>query len=178
MLSRRAWYWLLVGLLFLSGGCTTGKKNKRTEESVRAEVTESFGRLKEAIADLRRGDAEKLWDILAEESHAEAAKKAKQFRAEFAKLDKQEQAEQAKEYGATADQIREKLSGYGYIQLMAEKFYKRWWMLTAAEIDHITLDQKKVEALVYYKQDDAEPQIPSLRFVLEDDQWNAILPIP
>jgi hypothetical protein len=178
MFSRRQWYWLLVGLVLLPAGCTSGKKSKRTEESVKAEVTESFERLKEAIAELRRGDTEKFWDLLAGDSKDEATKKAKAFRADFAKLDKKEQAERAKEYGATADEIREKLNGYGYLRLMQEKFYKRWWMLTAAQIDHITPDLKNDEATVFYKQDESEPEVKSLRFAFEDGKWRAMLPIP
>src|SRR5262245_31494671 len=119
---------LLVGLALAAAGCATAKK-KKSPEAVKAEVAEAFTKLKEAIADMRDGHTEKLAIILAQESRDDADKQAKAFRSEFAKLDKEEQAEQARQWGATADQIRERLSGQGYLGITHAEIYKRYWMM-------------------------------------------------
>jgi len=175
MTARRTCCLLLVGVALASGGCATAKK-KKSSDAVRAEVAESFGKLKEAIADMRGGQTEKLAIILSEESRNEADKRAKAFRAEFAKLDKEEQAEQARQWGATADQIRERLNGQGYLGIVHEEIYKRYWLMVGAPADDITI--KGDEATVYYVPDDSDREKKSIVFVREDGDWKAVLYIP
>lgn len=178
MARRRDWCWLLIGLLLLPAGCVSTKNKKSgSSAAVKAEVTESFEKLKVAIPELLKGETEKLWDILAAVSHEEAAKKAKAFRADFATLDKEKQAELAQQMGATATEIRDKLSGYGYLRLVRDRLYENYWMVAAAPIDHIKLEAAD-EATVYYTQDDSEQEKKSIVFILEEGQWKAVLRIP
>jgi hypothetical protein len=170
---------LLLGLSLLVTGCATAKK-KKSPEAVKAEVAESFARLQEAIDELRKDDAntEKLWGLLAEKSQDDAGKKAKAFRTDFAKRDQEEQADLAREVGATAEQIREKLTGFGYLRMMRPKLYERYWMMVAAEVDHVNVTPAGDEATVYYIPGDTERDKKSIDFVREDGQWRAILGIP
>jgi hypothetical protein len=176
MAWRRGWCWLFIGLLLLPAGCAP-PKNKRNSAAVKQDVVESFEALKVAIAELLDGHTDRLWDVLADRSQAEAAKKAKAFRADFAKREKEEQGQMAREAGATVDQLREKLNGFGYIRLMREALYHRYWMMATAEIDHIRLESED-EATVYYTLDDSEQEKKPLSFFLEDGQWKAVLRIP
>src|SRR5262249_55344781 len=176
MLVSRGWCWLLIGSLLLSSGCTTGKR-KKDSAAVKEQVADSFEKLKEAIADVQKGHTEKLWDIMSDVNIRDANKKAKAFRAEFAKWDKEEQVEFAQQVGATAEDVRDKLNGYGYIRLMRDKLYDRYWMVAAAPIDHIKMEAED-EASVYYKPDDADQEKQSITFILEDGQWKAKLNIP
>jgi hypothetical protein len=171
----RGWCWLLIGLLFLPTGCTPTKK-KKSAEAVRADVAECFNKLQAAIDELRDGDPEKLWELLAEQSKADAAKKAKAFRTDFAKRDKEEQAEIARKFGATVEEVRDKFSGLGYFRWMSDKIYERYFLMVKAEVDHVTLDGD--EATVYYRPDDATRNTKSVEFVREDGRWRAILSIP
>jgi hypothetical protein len=171
----RGWCWLLIGLLFLPAGCTQPKK-KKSAEAVKAEVAESFNRLQAAIDELRKDDTDKLWALLAEKSQDDAAKKAKAFRTDFAKRDKEEQAEIAQQLGATAEEIRDKLSGFGYLRMMQPKLYERYLMVVAAEVDHVTLDGDV--ATVYYRPDREVRDTKSVEFVREDGRWRAVLSIP
>ena len=175
MVPRFVTLLLLVGLALAAAGCSSAKK-KKSLEAVKAEVAESFTKLKEAIADMREGHTEKLWMILAEESLAEADKRAKSFRAEFAKLDKEEQQEQARQWGATADQIRERLNGQGYLGIRHEEIYKRYWMMVGAPVEDIT--PKGDEATVYYSPDDSDRDKKSVTFVREDGEWKVVLHVP
>jgi len=175
MIVRRACCWLLVGLSLAPAGCATTKKQK-SREAVEAEVTESFVRLQAAIDELRKGETENLWDLLAERSVDEATKKAKAFRADFAKRDKEEQEEIAQELGATADEIRDKLSPYGYFRIQRNKIYERYLMVVAAEVDHVKLAGD--EATVYYVADETNRDKKPIDFVREDGRWRAILSIP
>jgi hypothetical protein len=175
MVPRPVSFLLILGLALAAAGCTTAKK-KKSPEAVKAEVAESFTKLKEAIADMREGHTEKLWLILAEESLAEADKRAKSFRAEFAKLDKDEQQEQARKWGATADQIRERLSGQGYLGITHGEIYKRYWMIVGAPAEDITI--KGDEATVYYAPDESDRDKKSVTFVREDGEWKAVLHVP
>jgi hypothetical protein len=175
MVFRPVSFLLIIGLALAAASCTTAKK-KKSPEAVKAEIAESFTKLKEAIADLREGHTEKLWMILAEESLAEAEKRAKSFRAEFAKLDKDEQQEQARQWGATADQIRERLNGQGYLGIVHAEIYKRYWLMVGAPVDDIT--PKGDEATVYYSPDESDRDKKSVTFVREEGGWKAVLHVP
>lgn len=175
MVGRRICCTLLIGVALAPAGCATAKK-KKSLEAVKAEVTESFEKLKEAIAEMRDGHTEKLWIVLANESLADSDKRAKAFRAEFAKLDKEEQAEQAQQWGATAEQIRDKLNGQGYLGIVHAEIYKRYWLMVGAPVDDVTI--KGDEATVYYTPDDTDRDKKSVVFIREDGDWKAVLYIP
>src|SRR5262245_17389296 len=172
---RRCWCWCLIVAMFLSAGCAVGKKKKPAESS-KEEIMQSFARLQESIADLRTGQTEKFWSMLSSETQAAAEKKAKAFRKEFAELDMEEQADRARQFGATPEQIREKLSGYGYVRLMREFIYERYLLMVAAPVDAVKMGSD--EAIVFYTLDDAERDKKPVRFVREEGDWYAVLDIP
>jgi hypothetical protein len=176
MAWRQGWCWFFIGLLMLPTGCTPTKK-KRSSAAVKEEVAESFEKLKEGIADLREGHTDKFWDVLCEAGQEEASKRAKAFRADFAKREKTERDEIAAELGVRADDLREKLNGFGYVRLTSKALYKEYWLLAGAAVDHVTI-QAEDEATLFYKLDDATHEIKSLRFYQEDGQWKAELRIP
>ena len=177
MPARRGWCWFMVAAMLLPAGCSGGQR-KRSDEAVKKEVRESFIRLQDSIADLRTGLTEKLWSVLSSQSRESAEKKAKVFRKDFAKLDKDEQAEQAKQYGATPDEIREKLSGYGYVRLMREFIYERYFLVVGAPVDDNDITLRGEQAVVYYTQDDAERDKKRIELVREEGEWKAVLDIP
>jgi hypothetical protein len=176
MAWRRAFCWLLIGLLWLPAGCTQSKK-KRSSEAIKADVAESFARLKEAIAELREGNTDKFWDVLCEYSKSEASKRAKAFRADFAKREKEQQDDIAKQLGVRAEDLREKLNGYGYIRMMREKIYEDYLIVAGGAMDHVTLDADDA-ANVFYKIEDVDHEIKSFPFFLEEGEWKVKLRIP
>jgi hypothetical protein len=167
---------LLIALPLLPTGCTQPKK-KRNADAIKADVAESFTRLKEAIAELREGQTEKFWDVLCEYSKAEASKRAKAFRADLAKREKEEQDDIAKQLGVRADDLREKLNGYGYIRLMSEKIYEEYLLVAGAAVDHVNLDADDAASL-YYVVEDVEKDKKSFPFYLEEGEWKVKLRIP
>jgi hypothetical protein len=174
---RRGWCLLLIGLMLAPAGCTVGKKKKGAEAG-KEEIRDRFVRLQECIADLRTGETEKLWRMLSSESQASAAGKAKAFRSDFAKLDKEEQTERAKLYGATPEEIREKLSGHGYLRLMREFVYERYFLLVGAPVDDNDISLRGDKAVVSYTQDDTEHDKKRIEFVREEGEWRVVLSIP
>jgi hypothetical protein len=176
MRRREISCWILVGLLVLTSGCM-GSKKKRNSTPAVDEVTESFERLKEAIAELREGHTDKFWNMLSEASRAEANKRAKAFRADFAKRENNEQEEIAEQLGVRPDELRERLKGFGYVRVMSEKIYERYWMIPGAAVDHHKVESDDA-VIIYYAADESDRATSSVRFVLEEGQWLADLPIP
>ena len=176
MTRRSAWCCLFIGLLLLPTGCTPQKK-KRNNAAIKAEAAECFEVLKDAIGELREGRTDKFWNLLSEASQAEAGKRAKAFRADFAKREKAEQDDIAAQLGVRADELREKLNGFGYVRIKSEVIYKEYWMVAGAAIDHPQIESDDV-VTIYYKPDEAEQKKDWIRFVLEDGEWKADLKIP
>jgi len=176
MTWRSACCWLFAGLLVLPMGCAPQKK-KRNTAAISAEAAESFEMLKDAIGEMREGRTDKFWNMLSEASQAEAGKRAKAFRADFAKREKAEQEDIAAQLGVRADDLREKLNGFGYVRVKSEAIYKEYWMLTGAAIDHPRVESDDV-VRIYYQLDEAGQKRDSIRFVLEDGDWKADLSIP
>ena len=157
-------------------GCAPPKK-KRNAAAIRDDASESLERLKDAIGELREGRTEKFWNMLSEASQAEACKRAKAFRVDFAKREKAEQDDIAAQLGVRADDLREMLNGFGYVRIKSEVIYKDYWMIAGAAIDHAKIESDDV-VTIYYKADEAEQKKDSIQFFLEDGEWKADLRIP
>jgi hypothetical protein len=176
MAWRQIGCWIFIGLLVLTTGCTPPKK-KRSSAPVTEEVKESFERLKEAIAELREGHTDKFWNLLSDASQAEANKRAKAFRADYAKRESHEQEEIAEKLGVRADELRERLNGFGYVRVMSETIYERYWMIPGAAVDHPNVEGDDA-VRIFYTADESDREKSSVLFVLEDGQWLADLRIP
>lgn len=161
---------LIVVAIFLVAGCSGGKKKKEPTEN---DAREAFNTLQEALGDLREGDTNKLWDVLCKDTREDADNFAKRFSSQVAKKSPEELAEVAEEYGVPADELKKKITGKRYVQLIRSKLYKKYLLMLSAPMDHFSYEDGDLK--VYYKGEDEKNETKSVIFVRENKQWKAVL---
>jgi hypothetical protein len=166
--SFRSWLVLLLALFVV--GCAGAKKKKEPTEN---DAREAFSNLQEAIGELREGDTNKLWDLLCKDTREDADNFAKKFSAQIAKKSPEDVAEVAEQFGVPAEELKKKITGKRYVQLIRAKLYKKYFLLLSAPMDHFTYDEGDLK--VYYKGEDEKNETKSVIFVRENKQWKAVV---
>jgi hypothetical protein len=134
------------------------------EKAVRAQ----FVALQSAI---EKKDADKLWALLDDKSHADAERAAKDIQTAHAKASDAEKTKQEEALGLTGADIA-KLTGTSYLK--SKRFQKRYHELPESKIEKVVVQGDN--ATVHYIEPDDDHE--KLIFIRRDGQWKAWLAMP
>ena len=165
-LRQVSWAGLL--LMVSAGGCANPQTTEAPPADPDASVRQRFAELQ---AVLKSGDADKLWELLADRSRADAERVAKDIQQTYAKAGPEAKAKQEKELGLPGTELAG-LTGKG--TLKTKLFRKRYDEVPDSKIEKVEVHGDN--ATLYYLEPDGENE--KLIFLRQEGQWKVWLTVP
>jgi hypothetical protein len=149
-----------------SGGQSAAPSGSSSEEE--AQVKQTFAAFQKA---LRVKDADKVWDLLDDDSRADAQRVAKAISDAYAKATADEKAKQEKELDLPGAELSI-LSGTGFLK--TKRFLGKYNEIPESKVEKVVLVGDK--ATINYTEDDGDKE--KLAAVRQGGQWRLTVPMP
>ena len=126
---------------------------------------------KEFQGAIKARDPHKIWELLDNDSQADANRAALAVQAAFGKADDKTKAEFAKKYGLSAKELGEMT---GKLFLKSNRFHGKYYEIPDSKIDSIKV--KGDTARLIYLEEDGDKD--KLTLVKQKGQWRFVVPMP
>jgi hypothetical protein len=128
-------------------------------------------RFAEVQAALKAGDADKLWPLLNEKSHADAERTARKVRAAYAEANPEGKAKLEEAVGLRGAELAG-LTGKGFLK--SERFRGKYRDVPGSAVEKVALEGDN--ATVYYLEEDGDKE--KMILVREGGAWKVWLTMP